>query len=374
MSQFSRQNIGFSYRLILLVCFVTGVSTISNAWDKHSSYTRYWISDLPESYRNQKAPVICPSSEQTRELAIKLQVNLQHFEALPSHQECNKLMGQSVRIEDYLFQYPLFDEPDRGIDEDLPDEADPKSERLMMGGKTGANSRGFRHMFFPGWNYRRPILSFQLPLHETGQAKERIQTYVELALSRKANSDLLGAAQAMSWAAHYIQDLTQPFHTSQIADLRMAAWSQLWAWPPKLAISQFITETTRIVSNYHSAFESLTAGLLEHNPEFAQSCARGGPSRSLRRPEDLLPFINDTIQTSHARAEMLVPAVIDAVGDEAKNTGVNLAAGTDTAWVSRDSILAKRPSQLDTLEKHSCDLVGEVASRTLALFRLLIEN
>ncbi|MEK6706211.1 MAG: hypothetical protein AABZ06_10515 [Bdellovibrionota bacterium] len=147
-----------------------------------------------------------------------------------------------------LISGTTIDEPDRGIDENLPEgeKYDPLNERRWMGGLTGPTSKGFRHMYFGGWKLSRPLATFQIPLRPVGQAPQRVYLVAEHARTALKNGDKTLAMRLLTWAAHYIQDLGQPFHSTQVLSLRMVPWGSLF---------NLVSETTRTISNYHWAYE-----------------------------------------------------------------------------------------------------------------------
>jgi len=62
---------------------------------------------------------------------------------------------------------------------------------------------------------------------------------------------------------HYVQDLSQPFHSAQIPSLAMVPWSALLEWPPAQAFASLVKETNRTISNYHYAYEGYTLSRLQ---------------------------------------------------------------------------------------------------------------
>ena len=178
-----------------------------------------------------------PEQIQSRylELATKLQLNPK-----------GKLLSTSEKTSLGIL-IPAVDDPDQGMDQDLPTTFDPTNERKFMGGLTGPTSQGFRHMYFGGWKVFHPIATFQVPFHAMGQAPERTRLFARQAREMIKSGDYAWGIRVIGWAMHYVQDLAQPFHAVQIPNLRMVPFSHLF--------TDLVPETTRVISNYHWVFE-----------------------------------------------------------------------------------------------------------------------
>ncbi|HCM39540.1 MAG: hypothetical protein A2Z97_07505 [Bdellovibrionales bacterium GWB1_52_6] len=166
---------------------------------------------------------------------------------------------------------PALDEPDGGMDRDLPASADPENERKWMGGTEGFSSQGFRHMYFGGWKFTNPVATFQIPFKALGQAPNRVQETAREARELFKNKEFLSAVRKLGWSLHYLEDLAQPFHSTQLVHWKMAKWSALAHWPISDAMSHFIDETTRTISNYHLAMEGYVEHVLRQPGIFAES-------------------------------------------------------------------------------------------------------
>lgn len=151
-----------------------------------------------------------------------------------------------------------IDDPDRGMDQELPypsDLYDPKNDRKWMGGFTGPTSQGFRHMYFGGWKWNYPLTTLQIPPRAVGQAPLRVAAIAQKAKEFLKSGQLAWGFRLSTWAMHYIQDLAQPFHSVQILNFKMVPWYELFTWPPQKGVDQLIKESTRIVANFHWAYE-----------------------------------------------------------------------------------------------------------------------
>lgn len=215
------------------------------------------------------------------------------------------------------------EDPDYGMDRDLPDSADPSDDRRFMGGTTGPTSQGFRHMYWPGWEWKHPIATFQYPPHTLGQSPDRIELLANEARTRIRRGDLVWGLRILGWALHYIQDLTQPFHTVQFPSLKIIPLEALLTWPPRDIFPHFVAETTRVVTNYHWAYEGYAryALLLGDASPFKDCFAKSGGSLLATSPRDLALQVTSR---SRKRAPKVGAALMEFIGTRLKDKGVNL--------------------------------------------------
>ncbi len=137
------------------------------------------------------------------------------------------------------------DEPDWGMDQNL----DISPDQKWMGGTQGPTSQAFRHLYWKKWSVKAPWRTFHIPPREMGEALVRAQTYYDLAESAFQSGEAYWAFRFLGWSLHYIQDLGQPFHSSQLLTPKFIAWDSIFNF------SQLIKRTTQIISNYHFIYE-----------------------------------------------------------------------------------------------------------------------
>lgn len=246
------------------------VAPSAHAWDRHATLMPYIMKGLPAEVisklqRSGTAP--CPSDDQNRYDKLAEKLNLKRgLKISPTHPSsagtCGPLGAMSaprplIAAKEVIAGNPV-DDPDNGMDRDLPESADPKGERKFMGGTTGPTSQGFRHMYFGGWKWTKPIATFQVPTQTIGQAPERAAQVANQGAELNRAGNLIWGARTLAWAMHYLQDLSQPFHSTQIPDLSMVPWFVLLSWPPSKAFGSLVTETTRTIGNFHYAYEGYT--------------------------------------------------------------------------------------------------------------------
>ena len=281
------------------------------------------------------------------------------------------LVGQVARVYD-LLEGTEVDEPDQGMDQELEASVDPKNERKWMGGNHGATSQGFRHMYFGGWRIKRPLGSLQIPFHAIGQAPIRIDLLSLAARQRVQAGNRTWGTRLISWALHYVQDLTQPFHTTQIPSLPMVPWASLFQWPPQAGFQNLVQRTTQSLTNFHWAYEGYTLNRLQ--------VGEGGPfAECLRHPETISTLKLDpqtqsprdmtlaVIASSEKHAPEMGAAVIALFGTSLKNPEINL---TQTPDLINYTEIANNPALENPrkrLEKVTCEALADasLASRFL---------
>jgi hypothetical protein len=234
----------------------------------------------------------------------------------------NELRSKDARTIHDLIRLGAED-PDHGMDSDLPDSADPSDDRKYMGGTKGPSSQGFRHMYWGGWDLHKPVTTLQYPTRALGQAPDRIDLLANEARDRIRKGDLNWGARILGWTIHYLQDLTQPFHAVKIPTLEMIPWRALFVWPPTEAFSNFSRQTDRSVTNYHWAYEGYVRhALLAGNASPFHECfATSGGSLLVNSPRELaLEIANRSI----SRATETGKALVAFVGKHLKEPNVSI--------------------------------------------------
>lgn len=270
------------------------------------------------------------------------------------------------------------DEPDFGIDNNIehPD-ADPKGDRTFMGGVAGPNSRGFRHMYFGGWKLDHPIRTFQIPTRALGQAPERTLLIAEKARLLIRSGELFWGFRLLAWSMHLLQDLSQPFHSTQIPSLKMPAWGAIFSWPPSQIFGKLVSESTRIVSNYHYAYEAYTFRQLSSpDTNFLKTCLTDAKSVSKIQfdPKRNTPFelAQAVAQDSVTIAPEVGAASIDFFGEDLKKPEFDIPNQKGSLNYDSLSTLTEHTQSRERLEKATCRALanGVMASRYLLLWAL----
>lgn len=261
---------------------------------------------------------------------------------------------RSLRAKDYRELLILAaDDPDHGIDKELPDSADPNNDRKYMGGLHGTPSQGFRHMYFGGWKWRNPIATFQMPTRPLGQAPDRIDLIANEAKKKLQQGDLVWGMRLLGWTLHYIQDLTQPFHSAQVPTPAMVPWSSLLAWPPARGFENLVKESTRSITNYHWVYEGyVRSNLLKKETGPFEACLNEkSPTLLIANPRDLAEFI---LRQSVERSPKLGSELIDLMSTRLRDADVYIPkkqGGYDEARLLVDASLA---SQRERVNRNTC--------------------
>jgi hypothetical protein len=172
-------------------------------------------------------------------------------------------------------------------------------------------------MYWAGWQWKKPIASLQFPSRSMGQALDRVDLLANEARSRIRKGDLRWGIRILGWAIHYLQDLTQPFHTVEVPSANMIPWSAVRLWPLSGAFDSLISETTRSITNYHWAYEGYVRHALlqgEASP-FRECFEVSGGSLLVNSPRELAVEI---ASQSAALAPEMGSALFHFVGPDLK--------------------------------------------------------
>jgi hypothetical protein len=302
----------------MLILLLLALTPEVRAWDQHQLILERMM-DTPvaaqKPYLSVRIRVPCQEEEkkELERVANQLQVNGSRI-PLFSTTKCGKKPGvpQELTLRELLTS-EWTDEPDRGMDQDLPESADPDGDRTWMGGVSGPTSQGFRHMVFPGFHWSAPLTTLQFPLRALGQAEARI-AFLRAAADRYLESkNWFWGARILAWQIHLMQDLHQPFHVVQIPDARMLPWSSL--------LRGFLSRSTVTMANYHYAYEALALEWLREHGEGSLSSCLGDPDSRIFEFASELPL--EPRKSSRALGALL----LEIFGDYPKSSKVNLPEG-----------------------------------------------
>lgn len=344
------------------------------AWDGHRLIHERLIPAIEDAGRRhlvQKVKIPCQEDErrEIENLARTLGVNASKI-PLHSTVKCGKKILSTESTVAELFLSDWVDEPDFGMDQDLPAEADPAGDRAWMGGLNGPTSQGFRHMVFPGFEWASPVRSTQIPFRPVGQALERIRVLRSASDRYRKEQNLFWALRLLNWELHLIQDLHQPFHVTQVPHVQMLPWKSIF--------SGFVARSTQTMANYHFAYEGLVQEMLREKTEGALGeCLAGEDSRVFSDPSELM-------LEPRKEAWGLGRALLGLLGDYPKSTAVNLPqgiGGIDYFGLVRGKPLFVNDEESDFLDRdekraveRSSVVVGAVdslKSATCGLFRVM---
>lgn len=249
------------------------------AWDHHQAImesiaeTPYVAAHFPLSFRI-KVPSLEEEGFELKRLALLLQIDEARVPRM------GKVTASETTFGD-LFSSSAIDEPDMGMDQDLPEMTDGVEDRAWMGGSKGSTSQGFRHMRFMGVHWSRPLATFQLPMRPIGQALERIDRLGALSSQYFKEGKFFWGVRLLLWKLHYVQDLHQPFHVLQVPYYRLLPWNKLF--------KSFVSEATHSIGNYHFAFESLAREWVsDPGDEEFKKCLRGEDVKTFSLTDEIL--------------------------------------------------------------------------------------
>ncbi len=347
------------------------------AWERHQSFMDRILSHPPDALQKAISAPCGPEDLQTAaKLTEELRLNRSILFAPTAPLTCAKgtpLTGVMI------LNGVVTDEPDNGMDQDLDASADPKGERKYMGGEKGPNSQGFRHMHFGGWKPGRPLATLQYPFNAVGQALERTQETALLARAMLREKKEAWGYRVLGWSVHYLQDLTQPFHTTQIPSLKMLPWERIdWA-KPGLIWGTLVEGTTQSISNYHRAYEEYVATKMKAlDPSFVAECLK--PYESGERlgfqpkTDPVRKLIETAAGRSRARASEIGQAVYEFFGPELKRRDVDIALGRGRPDYADMAIRPDLVHQRARLESLTCEALKDTATASRALIEWAITN
>ncbi len=345
------------------------------AWNIHQNVVNRVLQDSEFASRNYlSARISLPCQEEEKKeieaLASKIQIRADAVPLL-SKKKCGSGKPEALSVLEVL-KLGIIDEPDHGMDQDLPDSADPEGYRKWMGGTTGPTSQGFRHMVFPGIEWSSPIRTLQIPFKRAGAAPDRIEFLGEASRDYfKAGNPFFGL-RLLLWREHFIQDLLQPFHVTQVPDASMLPWKEL--------LSGFVRQSTHAIANYHYAYEGIADEMVKAPDERGvQECLAGQAAKNF---EGWVSHIG----LSRTKAAPIGSALYLVFGDYLKSKSVDLPQGVGQidyyellnarefaleeedrkVLSSKDKQDLKRNEQilfgLKELRTHTCELMREAGN------------
>ncbi len=162
--------------------------------------------------------------------------------------------GEPISAREILCTFS--DEPDWGMDQDLFLIRDYEYGRVPFGSATGKSSQAAFHMAFlhePGW------ITALWPGLKRSFMEERIRVCLALArLAFKTEAHYWGW-RFVSWAMHYVQDLTAPYHAKAFP---LSPASLLWRFIQDPNPAGFARRNANLLKNHHILFESAAHYLL----------------------------------------------------------------------------------------------------------------
>ena len=289
---------------IFAVLFLMSSSTVLG-WARHDQMTAEVVRDLGWLDRFNEIPVTeymydDPTISQIRiryhnNNPLNLSPNDFYYHALydPVKFFTGVAVGGKISAKQILSDFS--DEPDWEIDQNL--------ELSWMQAFHGG-SQGYRHMYYPAGTFHAPM-----GFYAQGTTPERTQHFYNMAKMAFNNSDPYWGFRFLARALHYVQDMSQPYHTRQL----------YWKF---ISLKDPYYGTVQIIKNYHFAYESYVANLfrLEQQgvkPKRLISAVRYSLPVEAKSPEWLVKYI---ARRSYWRSSNTMKTSIDFLGEKYLST------------------------------------------------------
>jgi len=235
-------------KIILSLLIFFSLKSPGWAWVRHNLITHYILSDQSwlERYNNLR---VTPYSYQDNSLNPKFEILYTNpsqdtpppgefrYYALQNQEKPGFIgtpVGGQISAKQILGDFS--DEPDWRMDAGLD---------LAIAQKLMAGSRGYRHMYYPAWDWHLPLLFIP-----QGAPHQRAEHFYQLARQAFRQGDAYWGFRFLARTLHYLQDMGQPYHTTQTS-LKFITWSSP------------VAGTTQATKNYHFAYESYISYRLE---------------------------------------------------------------------------------------------------------------
>ncbi len=195
------------------------------------------------------------------------------------------------------------DEPDWGPDQELR----LSWQQKFMGGYTGKTSRGYIHCYYPAGSFNIPVPGIAM-----GMTPKRIEQIFALVKEAVAKGDTYWALRFTAWCLHYIQDLTQPYHSTQT--------SPIFYWKNNLP-EEFVKGTTKVTGNYHFAYERFAVWRIKReldgleNEHFIEALATEGET-IIADGKSLACFAKKVARSSHKLSKRAFRDTKDFFGEK----------------------------------------------------------
>lgn len=132
------------------------------------------------------------------------------------------------------------DEPDWEMDQNL----DLSWMQAFHG-----ESQGYRHIYYPTWSFHIPM-----GFLAQGETPERADHFYSMAKRAFERGDTYWGFRFLARAMHYVQDMSQPYHTRQF----------YWKY---ISLKDPYAGTIQNIKNYHFAYESFIANRIRLEQE-----------------------------------------------------------------------------------------------------------
>lgn len=258
------------------------LASTSLAWEGHSSLRRLAIEKM-EALRALPAVPVTPMVEAPQ--GINPKAKFEFRGAKP---------GETQTPYEILVTYAQ--EPDWGMDQEL----NASWQQRFMGGYTGLSSQGYFHMYYPVLTLHLPF-----PVLSMGAAPKRAEQWAGMSERAFANGHDYWGWRFFAWSLHYVEDLAQPFHSTQTHRKFVRLRSP-------------IQGTTNCTANFHLLYEHwLSERIVEEASGqgelgLSEALEAGGPFAPGRSVEDTIVRV---AKASHKGFGQLAELLIQYFGE-----------------------------------------------------------
>ncbi|MBI3396164.1 MAG: hypothetical protein HY042_10045 [Spirochaetia bacterium] len=232
----------------------------------------------------------------------------------PFSSDFEDVAGKEVSIRSVLVTFA--DEPDWWMDRHLWDIEEYGYGAQPYGKKEGESTKAPFHMQFLHENL---IVRLFAPAATRGMLPDRVELFVRLARAAQKTGHHYWAYRFAAWAAHYYQDLTQPYHSKAVP--HADAWYYLTFMVASATEKEAIKKnTTQLAANRHFAYEDFVSTVLYRyyrqrdtiSSALCQNLSSGESSfQSVKKPFDLVKI---TASFGSAHAPRMDRAIVKAFG------------------------------------------------------------
>lgn len=245
----------------------------------------------------------------------------------------------------------FVDEPDWGFDHELWGHVDYGYGEQPYGKPTGESSKAPFHMQFDHENF----LTVAFSDAEEGLVADRIDLFLRLSRAAFGEDQDYWGLRFAAWAAHYAQDLTQPYHSRAIPGVGFGWYLGYVASPAK---DRIISRMTQLEANRHFVYEDFVATAMQAG-YLGQDATARTLALALASQGEELPQALD--------AQGLVDAVTGPAARHARAIDRALVAAFPSQWMDDPAVDVETAADYDIRA-----LVAQAPDDTQA--RLLVET
>lgn len=314
-----KKGSGLAIPLILLASLT--ISSTSYGWNRNTHQwlakeslnpvAKEWHLEEPIQITSfdqflKKFSKINPDIQTRDDFARWLKINPDsHFDEPLSEEKSNEKTTPLKILELYA---PRADD---GRDRSLPYE---RIEQFWFGSGTKTGSQAFRHMEKPPFHLLNPLNTFGFPLGRVGQASQRAQIYFDLAKIAYQVGEPYWGWNFLGCGLHYIQDLQNPYHSSQLMIPTAIEGMKSYLLWGKEKNWGMIKTVTHITSNLHHYFEGYTDHYLRNDPQafssWKKALQEGKHPRWEEIPKDMRQLAENIRDFSNDQAYQTVRATL----------------------------------------------------------------